>query len=87
MLNEQHHITFTLHVAEDFHDLVRFIDGRGLRMPNIHHGDLTVECYVDDFILSIIEKYLSPGVVHHSRRTHASDVIVFSTLWEHKPTG
>ena len=61
-----HHITLSLENGDDFTHLVRLIEHSGFRLLRLDERNLEVECYLDNFILSIAEKYLDAIVVYHN---------------------
>lgn len=67
MINEPHHITLTLQSTEDFESLLTVLGSAGFKIQNVEHAQLTVECYLDDFILTLAEKFLRGEIIYHNR--------------------
>ncbi len=67
MINEPHHITLTLLSTEDFEFLLTVLGSGGFKMQNVQPAKLTVECYLDDFILALIEKFLECEIIYDNR--------------------
>jgi hypothetical protein len=60
-----HHITLKLINREDFKLLIALIQRSGFRVLKINSPELEVECYVDQFVLYLTDKYLGAEVVYH----------------------
>jgi hypothetical protein len=65
------HITLKLVNREDFKLLVSLIERSGFRLLSIDSQDLEVECHLDNFVLSLAEKYLAAEVIYHN-----TDIII-----------
>lgn len=59
-----HHITLKLVNGDDFKQLTTVIEGSGFKIFYLDSHALEVECQVDNFILSLVEKYLDAEVVY-----------------------
>ena len=59
-----HHITLRLTNRDEFKQLLSVIEGSGFQVFRLDSPAMELECQLDNFLLSLVEKYLDAEVIY-----------------------
>ena len=60
------HVTIKLKTKEDFESLLTAINAAGCKQVNLDSNGLTIECFIDKFLLSMAQLYLKAEIFYHN---------------------